>query len=51
MTMNWKELWLSLWGTTEFLGVDMGFWMAMAMIVLIVIVMNLVAWSLRPKSS
>ena len=49
--MNWKELWLSLWGTTEFLGVDMGFWMAMAMIVLIVIVMNLVAWSLMPKSS
>lgn len=49
--MNWKELWLSLWGTTEFLGVDMGFWMAMAMIVLIVIVMNLMAWSLRPKSS
>lgn len=49
--MNWKELWLSLWGTTEFLGVDMGFWMAMAIIVLIVIVMNLVAWSLRPKSS
>lgn len=49
--MNWKELWLSLWGTTEFLGVDMGFWMAMAMIVLIVIVTNLVAWSLRPKSS
>lgn len=49
--MNWKELWLSLWGTTEFLGVDMGFWMAMAMIVLIVILMNLVAWSLRPKSS
>ena len=49
--MNWKQLWLSLWGTTEFLGVDMGFWMAMAMIVLIVIVMNLVAWSLRPKSS
>lgn len=49
--MNWKELWLSLWGTTEFLGVDMGFWMAMAMIVLIVILMNLVAWSLRPQSS
>ena len=49
--MDWKELWLSLWGITEFLGVDMGFWMAMAMIVLIVIVMNLVAWSLRPKSS
>ena len=49
--MNWKELWLSLWGTTEFLGVDMGFWMAMAMIVLIVILMNLMAWSLRPKSS
>ena len=49
--MDWKELWLSLWGTTEFLGVDMGFWMAMAMIVLIVIVMSLVAWSLRPKSS
>lgn len=49
--MNWKELWLSLWGTTEYLGVDMGFWMAMAMIVLIVIVMNLVAWSLRPKAA
>ena len=49
--MNWKELWLSLWGTTELLGVDMGFWMAMAIIVLIVIVMNLVAWSLRPKAA
>lgn len=47
--MNWKDLWLSLWGTTDFLGVDIGFWVAMAMVVLIVVVMNLVMWSMKPK--
>lgn len=47
--MNWKELWLSLWGTTDFLGVDIGFWVAMAVVVLIVVVMNLVMWSMKPK--
>lgn len=47
--MNWDELWLSLWGTTEFLGVDLGFWFAMTVVVLIVVVMNLVMWSMKPK--
>lgn len=49
--MNWKELWLSLWGTTDFLGVDIGFWVAMAVVVLIVVVMNLVMWSMKPKQT
>lgn len=47
--MNWKELWISLWGTTDFLGVDIGFWVAMAVVILIVVVMNLVMWSMKPK--
>ena len=28
--MNWKELWMTLFGTTEWLGLNMGFWVALA---------------------
>ena len=28
--MNWAKIWMNLFGTTEFLGIDMGFWVAMA---------------------
>ena len=48
--MNWKELWVSLFGRTEWLGLNVGFWVAMAAVVLIVIVMNVVFWSMKPKS-
>ena len=38
--MNWKEIWMTLFGTTEWLGLNIGFWVSMAAVALIVIVMN-----------
>ena len=49
--MNWKELWMTLFGTTEWLGLNIGFWVAMAVVLLIVIVMNVVFWSMKPKTT
>ena len=48
--MNWKEIWMTLFGTTEWLGLNIGFWVAMAVVVSIVIVMNVVFWSMKPRA-
>lgn len=48
--MNWKELWMTLFGTTEWLDLNMGFWMAFAAILLIIILMNVLFWSMKPKT-
>ena len=48
--MNWKELWMTFFGTTEWLGLNIGFWVAMAVVLLIVIVMNVVFWTMKPKA-
>lgn len=47
--MNLTNVWMNLFGTTELLGLDMGFWAAMAVVALIVIAMNMVFWSMKPK--
>ena len=47
--MDWKELWLKLFGTTEWHGIDMGFWLSLVIITLLVIVMNVVFWNIKPK--
>ena len=47
--MNWKLLWIKLFGTYEWLGLNMGFWVSMAAVLLIVIIMNLVFWAIRPQ--
>lgn len=47
--MNWKELWMTLFGTTEWLGLNMGFWVALAAVLLIVILMNVLFWSMKRK--
>ena len=47
--MSWKTIWLQFFGTTELLGINIGFWAAMTVCVLVVIVMNAVFWGLRPK--
>ena len=36
--MNWKELWMTLFGTTKWFGLNIGFWVAMAVVLLIVII-------------
>lgn len=47
--MNWAMIWMHLFGTVSIWGIDMGFWVGMAVVLLIVILMNVVFWSLKPK--
>ena len=43
-------LWMKLFGTASFWGINMGFWVGMAVVLLIVVLMNVVFWSLKPKN-
>ncbi len=47
--MNWINFWMKLFGTTEFLGLNMGFWVSMIAVAMIVILMNAVFWGMKPK--
>lgn len=47
--MDWKTLWMALFGTLEFGGMNMGFWVSNAVVLLIVIVMNVVFWNQQPQ--
>lgn len=47
--MNWSSIWMSIFGTTEWLGLDMGFWVSMGFVTLIVLAMNIVFWGMKPK--
>ncbi len=47
--MNWKDIWMTVFGRTDFLGLDLGFWISMTVVALIVVVMNVVFWSIKPK--
>lgn len=49
--MNWKMIWLSLFKTTTWLGIDIGFWISMGISLLVAIIMNVVFWSLKPKNN
>ena len=49
MKVNWIALWMKIFGTTEFLGLNMGFWVSMTVVALIVIIMNVVFWSMKPQ--
>ena len=49
MKVNWIALWTKLFGATEFFGLNMGFWVSMAVVAIIVIVMNVVFWGMKPK--
>ena len=44
--MKWTELWLRLFGTTELFGLNMGFWVALAVVAAVVIAMNLLFWGM-----
>ena len=47
--MNWNNLWMQLFGVTELWGISMSFWIALSMVALLVVAMNVVLWSLKPK--
>lgn len=46
---EWNILWLRLFGDTQWLGLDWGFWIAMGLTGLIVVFMNVFFWALPPK--
>ena len=44
-----ETLWIDIFGSTTFLGIDMGFWVSMGISLLIAILMNVAFWSMKPK--
>lgn len=46
--MNWVNIWMKLFGTTELFGLNMGFWISIAVVAVIVIIMNVVFWKMKP---
>lgn len=47
--MNWNNIWMTLFGTADWLGLNMGFWVSMAAVALIVITMNAAFWNMKPQ--
>ena len=47
--MNWKDIWMTLFGTVDLLGLNEGFWVSMAVVALIVVVMNVFFWGMKPQ--
>ena len=47
--MNWTTIWQQLFGATEWLGVNMGFWVAITVIGLFMVGLNLICWGMKPK--
>ena len=46
--MNWTQIWTDLFGITEWLGLNMGFWVASGVVLVVVVIMNVVFWSMKP---
>ena len=46
--VNWTNIWLHLFGTTTWLGVDIGFWISMGVSLLVAILMVIVFWGAKP---
>ena len=42
--MNWNEIWITLFGTTEWLNLNIGFWVSMNVVLLMVILMHVIFW-------
>lgn len=49
--MDWKEIWIYIFGTTKWLGIDLGFWISLAFVCIIVVIMNLGFWLVKPKKN
>lgn len=46
--MNLTEIWHLIFHTDTLLGLNIGFWVSMTAVALIVVIMNAVFWSLKP---
>ena len=48
-TVTWTTLWITLFGTDCFAGLNIGFWVVIAAVLLLVLLMNLIFWGMKPK--
>ena len=46
--MNWTNLWIKLFGTTTWMGLDMGFWVSMGISLLVALLMIVVFGCQKP---
>ena len=46
--MNWSNLWIRLFGTTVWMGLDIGFWVSMGISLLVALLMVVVFWAQKP---
>ena len=46
--MNWSHIWIRLFGTTSWLGLDVGFWVSMGISVVVALLMIVVFWAQKP---
>lgn len=46
--MNWTNIWMSIFGTTTFMGIDMGFWVSMGISALVALSMIIGFWCTKP---
>ena len=49
--MTLKDLWMTLFHTTNWLGLNIGFWFSMLIVLIIVLIMNVVFWSMPRKKN
>ena len=47
--MNWKDIWMTLFGTVDLLGLNEGFWVSMAAVTLTMVVMNVAFLGMKPR--
>ena len=43
--MNWKDIWMTRFGTADLFGLNIGFWVSMAAVTLTMVVMNVAFWA------
>ncbi len=51
MGINWEGLWQQAFGIGEWGGLDMGFWVSMTVVALLVVVQNVVFWCCFKKGN
>ena len=47
--MNRKNIWMALFGTVGWFGLNMGFWVSVAAVTLTMVVMNVAFWGMQPR--
>ena len=46
--MNWANIWMHIFGTTTFMGIDMGFWVSMGISAIVAFSMIIGFWCTKP---